>query len=45
MGHEDNGFEVRVSNWTLATGMRPGERLPIVIDSPTGAQPTDACKP
>jgi hypothetical protein len=37
MGHDDHGFEVRVSNWTLATGMRPGERLPIVASPRTGA--------
>ena len=33
MGEEDRGSEVRVSNWTLATGTRPGERVPIDVGS------------
>jgi len=30
MGDEGHAPEVRVSNWTLASGTRPGERAPIV---------------
>ena len=28
MGNEHHASDVRVSNWTLATGTRPGERTP-----------------
>jgi hypothetical protein len=40
MGEEDQGSEIRVSNWTLATGTRPGERVPIDVGSGrTNSQP------
>jgi hypothetical protein len=40
MGEEDQGSEIRVSNWTLATGTRPGERVPIDVGSGrSNAQP------
>jgi hypothetical protein len=40
MSEEDQGSEIRVSNWTLATGTRPGERVPIDVGSGrTNAQP------
>jgi hypothetical protein len=41
MGEEDQGSEIRVSNWTLATGTRPGERVPIDVGTGrTDAQPS-----
>jgi hypothetical protein len=40
MGEEDQGSEVRVSNWTRATGTGRGERGPIDVESGrTNAQP------
>ena len=39
MDNEHHGSEIRVSNWTLATGTRPGERVPIDVGSRTNAQP------
>ena len=39
MSDENHGSEVKVSNWTLATGTRPGERFPIaVVSERTDAQ-------
>jgi hypothetical protein len=36
MTREDDGRETRISNWTLATGMLPGQRevhAPVVRDT------------
>ncbi len=31
MDNEHHASDVRVSNWTLATGTRPGERPPVAV--------------
>jgi hypothetical protein len=31
MGNEHDASQARVSNWTLATATRPGERTPVAV--------------
>jgi hypothetical protein len=40
MEHENQPSEIRVSNWTLATGTRPGERHVVPNVQRDGAAPT-----